>query len=120
MERYQQRYARSRQYGEQVQWLSGKKLPAYTYGNPALYMQCKRDEDSCAVGLWDFFADTAVEPVVELDEEYLEIEWINCGGRLAGNQVYLTDIPPLGFAGFEVRKRLLNGTVKNSPKGKGM
>lgn len=96
-------YERSRQYAEQVQWLSGKKLPAYVYGNPALYMQCKKGNNSMAVGLWNFFADTAIEPIVELDKKYSEIAFLNCDGRLDGDKVYLSDIPPFGFVGFEVK-----------------
>lgn len=96
-------YARSRQYAEQVQWLSEQKLPAYVYGNPALYMQCKCDESTLAVGLWNFFADTAIEPVVELNKEYSKIEFINCDGRIDGDKVYLNDIPPFGFVAFEVK-----------------
>lgn len=99
-------YARSRQYAEQIQWISGEKLPAYVYGNPALYIQCKRDDNSMSVGLWNFFADTVIEPVVELDKEYSHIEFINCNGRIDGNNVYLTDIPAFGFVAFEVRKTI--------------
>ena len=96
-------YARSRQYAEQIQWLGNKKLPAYSYGNPALYMQCKKDETSMAVGLWNFFADAILEPVVELDKSYSEIEFINCDGRIDGDKVYLTEIKPFGFVAFEVK-----------------
>ena len=96
-------YARSRQYAEAVEWLGGQKLPAYVYGHPALYIQCKESENSLAVGLWNCFADIAIEPVVELREEYSAIEFINCSGRLDGDKVYLTDIPAFGFAGFEVK-----------------
>lgn len=96
-------YARSRQYAEQIPWLSGKKLPAYTYGHPSLYMQCKKDDSSLAVGMWNFCADIAMEPVVELDRDYSEITFIRCNGRLEKNKVYLSDIPAFEFAGFEVR-----------------
>ena len=96
-------YERSRQYAEEIQWLSEKKLPAYCYGNPALYIQCKKDKSSMAVGLWNYFADIAIEPVIELDGEYTHIEFINCNGRIEGNSVYLTDIPAFGFVAFEVR-----------------
>lgn len=96
-------YARSRQYAENIPWLSGKKLPAYVYGNPALYIMCKKNEKSMAVGLWNFFADTAIEPVVELDAEYSGIEFLNTNGKLYKNKVYLSDIPPFGFVGFEVK-----------------
>lgn len=97
-------YARSAQYAEQIQWLCGQKLPAYIYGNPALYMQCKQGEDSLAVGIWNFFADTAIDPIVQLNRKYSQIEFINCNGRLEDNKVYLTDIPPFGFAAFEVKE----------------
>ena len=97
-------YARSRQYAEQIEWLGGNKLPAYAYGNPSLYMQCKKGEDSLAVGLWNFFADPAFEPTVELSENYSEIEFINCRGTLDGDKVHLDDIAPFGFAAFEVKK----------------
>lgn len=96
-------YARSRQYAENIPWLSGKKLPAYVYGNPALYIMCKKNEKSIAVGLWNFFADIAIDPVVELDAEYSGIEFINTNGKLDINKVYLNDIPPFGFVGFEVK-----------------
>ncbi len=96
-------YARSRQYAENIPWLSGKKLPAYVYGNPALYIMCKKNEKSIAVGLWNFFADIAIDPVVELDAEYSGIEFINTNGKLDKNKVYLNDIPPFGFVGFEVK-----------------
>lgn len=96
-------YARSRQYAEQIEWLGGQKLPTYVYGNPALYIQCKHNDEALSVGLWNFYADTAIEPVAELSKEYSEIQFINCSGRLVGDKVYLTDIPPYDFAGFEVK-----------------
>lgn len=97
-------YARSRQYAAQTVWLSGKKLPAYVYGCPALYLQCRQDTDSLAVGLWNFFPDTAIAPVAELAGTYSRIEFIQCSGRLEGDRVFLSDIPPYGFAGFSVSR----------------
>lgn len=96
-------YARGKQYAENIPWLSGRNLPAYAYGHPALYVLCKKDENSMAVGLWNFFADPAMEPIVELDEEYGEIEFLNTQGKKDGHQVHLSDIPPFGFAGFLVK-----------------
>lgn len=97
-------YARSRQLAGQITWLCGNKLPAYVYGNPALYTQTKKKDDALAVGLWNFFADVAIAPVVELSEAYERITFINCNGTLDGDKVYLNDIPAFGFAGFEVNK----------------
>lgn len=95
-------YARGRQYAENVPWLSGGRLPAYSYGHPALYILCKKDEQSMAVGLWNFFADPAIDPIIELDREYCDVRFLNTEGRLDGNKVRLKDIPPFGFAAFEV------------------
>ena len=97
-------YARSRQLRDAIVWLSGKALPAYSYGNPDLYIMCKRNSDSMAVGLWNIFADSVIEPVVEVDDEYSEISFINCTGRIDGAKVILSEIQPFSFAGFELRK----------------
>ena len=96
-------YARSRQFADNIPWLSGNKLPAYVYGHPSLYIQTKEKDGSFAVGLWNFSADVAIEPMVELGKEYLNIKFINCSGQLSGDKVYLSDIPSFGFVGFEVK-----------------
>jgi len=95
-------YARSRQLAEAVEWIGKKKLPAYVYGHPALYMQCKEDADGLAVGLWNFCFDIALDPVIALGDSYTEITFINCSGKLEGNTVYLSDIQPYAFAGIVV------------------
>ncbi|MBE6553198.1 MAG: hypothetical protein E7666_02535 [Ruminococcaceae bacterium] len=96
-------YARGRQYAEQAAWLGGGALPAYVYGSPSLYIQCKQGDGALAVGLWNFFADTVFSPTVQLDKAYSAIRCINCEGHLDGNQAYLSDIPPFGFVAFEVK-----------------
>jgi hypothetical protein len=95
--------ARSLQYAENIPWLSGGKLPAYIYGSPNLYLQCKKNETSMAVGIWNIFADKVLDPVFELDKTYNSIEFANCSGRMEGNKVYLSDIEAFGFAFFEVK-----------------
>ena len=97
-------YARSRQIEEQIQWISGQKLPAYCYGNPAMYTIVKEGNGELAVGLWNLHADIAIDPVVELAEGYSSIEFIGCSGKLEGNKVTLSDIPAFGFAGFNLKK----------------
>ena len=97
-------YARSRQIEENVSWISGKKLPAYCYGNPAMYTIAKEGDGQLAVGLWNLHADIAIDPVVELAESYTSIEFIGCSGKLEGDKVLLSDIPAFGFAGFNVTK----------------
>lgn len=95
-------YARSRQYIETIPWLGGQPLPASVYGHPALYQQCKRDADSLSVGLWNFFADPVISPVIHLSQAYAAVSGIHCTATLNGTEVTLTDIPAFGFAGFEV------------------
>jgi hypothetical protein len=65
-------------------------------------MQCKKGEKGMAVGLWNFFADTAIEPVVELSRPYQSVKFFNCSGRLENDKIYLCDIAPFAFAGFEL------------------
>jgi len=96
-------YERNRQYTNQIPWLGGEKLPASCYGHPALYMMCKQDSDSLSVGLWNFFADAAINPVVQLSKAYSQINLMGVNGQLDGDRVLLEDIPPFGFAGFEVK-----------------
>ena len=95
-------YARSRQLAQNIEWLSGKKLPAYSYGHPSLYIQCKEENGNLAVGLWNMFADPVVFPTVELGESYLKIKCVNCKATLENNRVMLDEIVPFGFAFFEV------------------
>ena len=97
-------YARSKQIADSVKWLSGKKLPAYLYGCPEMYIQCKENTGKMAVGLWNFFADVAINPQIELAKPYSKIKFLNCNGTLSGNLVTLTDIQPFGFAFFEVEE----------------
>ena len=96
-------YTRSKQIADCIEWLCGKKLPAFCFGNPDLYTICKRDANSLSVGLWNFFEDSVPEPVVTLDRAFSGIEFLNCSGRLEGDKVYLSEIPPFDFAGFTVK-----------------
>ncbi len=97
-------YARSRQIADCIESLSGNKLPAYSYGNPDLYIISKKNDDSMSVCLWNIFADPISRPVIELDTEYTTAEFVNCSGKISGSKIYLSEISPFGFAGFEVKK----------------
>ena len=80
----------------------GEKLPVYSRGNPDLYLMCKLDGEAMSVGLWNMFADSVIHLMAELDEAYQEIYFINCNGRLEENRVFLSEIQPFAFAGFDV------------------
>ena len=96
-------YARSRQIADAAEWF-GKKLPAYCYGNPALYMQAKTGDNSLAVGLWNFHADGVYDAKIELSEEYSTVEFVNCSGHLDDDTVIIDKIGAFEFACFEVIK----------------
>lgn len=96
-------YCRQRQLIGSIAWLQERSLDAVCPGNPDLYVLCKKDLESLSVGLWNFFADIIYSPEIYLADNYKSIEYINCGGRLEGNKVILSDIPAFGFAGFEVK-----------------
>lgn len=97
-------YERSRQLSQGVKKLSGKELPAAVSGHPALYMQCKENENSLAVGLWNFYADIAFSPEITLSEKYTEIKFVNCEGTLSDKKLTLSDIPAFGFCAVELKK----------------
>ena len=87
-----------------AEWLSGQKLPAYGCGNPNLYMQCKEGETSRVIGIWNFFEDEALDPVIHLDREYASAEFFGGTGSLRGDVIRLDDIPPFGFCGIVLTK----------------
>ena len=96
-------YARSRQIADAVKWF-GKKLPAYCYGNPALYMQAKANGDSLAIGLWNLHADGAYGAEIELSDVYSSVKFVNCTGKLKGNRVIIDKIGAFDFACLEIKK----------------
>lgn len=100
---FMRNYMRQEQLISEYEWLSGEKLPAVCRKHPDLYIMAKKGNGSMTVGLWNLFPDEIFEPVIELDREYSGIEFINCSGRLCKDQVLLEgEIPPYGFAGFEL------------------
>jgi len=90
---------------EGVEWIAGERLPAVCLGSPSLYLLCKKDRDKMAVGLFNCFADSVLEPKVKLDGEYRGVRFVGCNGRLEGDTVYLdSPLPAYEFAAFEVEK----------------
>ena len=101
-------YANAKLIAEHTQWLSGEKLPAYCNGNPNLYMQCKEDGEQLVIGLWNFFEDEAIEPVVQLGRQYEKAEFLCGAGSLCGDTACLDDIPPYAFRGIVLHKKPLH------------
>lgn len=103
-ERLLKHYANAKTIAEHVKWLSGNRLPAFCYGNPNLYLQCKEDQDYLVVGIWNFFEDEVINPVIHLAQEYKSAEFLCGSGTLAGDRAILADIPPYVFRGIVLKK----------------
>ncbi|MBQ9162086.1 MAG: hypothetical protein IJX74_02310 [Clostridia bacterium] len=97
-------YANAKIIADNVEWLSGNKLPAFCYGNPNLYIQCKEDDESLVIGIWNFFEDEAIEPVIQLGEKYQSAKFLNGSGTLCEQTAQLEDIPPFAFRGIVLTK----------------
>lgn len=98
-------YYRQSQLCYGIEKISGNRLPAMCMKNPELYMLCKKDDDSMAVGIWNFFADSIISPEIKLDGIYSGVDFYNCNGCLEGDTVKLEcEIPPYSFAFFTVYK----------------
>ena len=79
-----------------------KKLTAHCPASPDLYTLCSRGEDSLALGLFNCYADSVLDPVVELDREYVSARFAGFDGRVEGNKLYLSDLPAFKFAAVEL------------------
>ena len=64
----------------------------------------KRDAEATVVGLWNIFADSVLDGVVELDCQAGEVEFFNCTGKVQGDKVIIDEIPPFSFAGIKIGK----------------
>lgn len=87
-----------------VEWLAQKPMSAVCGGHPDLYILCKKNDDGMTVGLWNLFADEVMNPEIVLDGKYTNAEFINCSGKLSGNKIKLSGIPPFNFALINLKK----------------
>ena len=96
-------YERGRQIAENLPYLSGRQLPAFTSGHPHLYLQCKEDQHGKrAIGLWNFFADEAEHIEISLDKAYKHCRFLGATGSLSGNTLTVDSIAAFGFAAVEL------------------
>jgi hypothetical protein len=68
---------------------SGCNLPAACGGNPELYLLCKSDENSLAIGYFNCFADCIDDFTTSLTETYQKAEFYRCEGSLSGRSLRL-------------------------------
>jgi len=101
-------YCRQRQLIDALSWVARRPLDAVCPGHPDLYMMVKKDENSLAIGLWNFFADAVESPRLFLADDYADVEIINGNGAgytLADRQLTLHDnMMPYGFVGVLLRR----------------
>ena len=100
---YFNNYYRQAELVETIEWLGGKKLPATCMKHPNLYILAAIGQGALSVALANMFQDDIFEPVIQLDREYQEIQFLNCSGQLKGDKVYLSDVGPYQFVAFEVK-----------------
>lgn len=79
-------YYRQAQLCRGIEKLQGYPLPAVCLKNPELYVLCKKDENSMSVGLWNFFADSVLNPEIILDGKYADADCYGCTGKLSGRK----------------------------------
>ena len=96
-------YPKAKQVAYAIEKIGGKLLPAKCFGNPYLYMMCKRSDDGLAVGLWNIFADSVEAPEIILDGEYVLKDNINTEAAICGNILKLSRMEPYSFAGFVLK-----------------
>lgn len=108
-------YDMSRMLADAVCRLSGKKPPAYVNGCPDLYVMTKRNGEETVIGLWNMFADSVLDGVVELDAPAGSVEFFNCTGRKEGDRLVIDEIAPFAFAGIRIDARQGRGCELSLP-----
>jgi hypothetical protein len=98
-------YCRQAQLARLYPWLNGSPVDAICLGNPDLYLLAKKDDNSLAIGLWNYSKDKILNPVVQLGRRYANIKIVGGEGRLEGDKIMLTtQIKAYEFCFIEVTK----------------
>jgi hypothetical protein len=82
----------------------GVVLPAKCSGNPDLYVICKQNEDTLAVGLFNCFADSISNFNVELPSGYNSAEFFRSTGKLIGNELQIEHLGAFDWCYMVLRK----------------
>lgn len=83
---------------------NGAHLPAAVSGNPDLYVLCKEDEDTLAVGFFNCFADAVDHATVTLDAPYREADFCRVSGSLSGNTLTIDHLSAFDWGFVKVKK----------------
>ncbi len=94
-------YYRQENLKNAVEWISGKKLPAFVAKAPYLYCVTKRKEGKVFVAMFNCYMDDIFYPFVQLDRHYDSVTFINGKGRLDGDKIIIDEeIAPYKFVAF--------------------
>ena len=83
---------------------NGAKLPAKCTGNPDLYVICKENEDTLAVGLFNCFADAIDDFTVELPCKFSSVKLSRANGMLLGSKLKIDSLSAYDWC-FAVLKK---------------
>jgi hypothetical protein len=99
-------YYRQEQLKDAIEWLCGKKLPAFIAKCPNLYILAKRGSDGAlALAIANVSIDEAVDAKIELDGEYELGLGVNFDGRVDGSTLLIDRIEPYGYVAVELKKK---------------
>ena len=101
-EQYLLSYYRQKHLISSVEWLCGKVLPVICTKNPRLYTICAEKDGKMSVSLFNISVDEIINPVIKLDKTYTKINSTGVIGTVDKNTVTLSEIPPYGYALFEI------------------
>lgn len=98
-------YSAQRQLLESIEWLCGKELPAVCTNHPDVYLLCKEDETTLAVGLWNFCEDEMVSPEIRMKGVYSLRDSYGCSAGVDEKTLKINGtIPAYGYAFFVLQK----------------
>lgn len=98
-------YYRQKQLADGIEFLQKRPLPAMCFNAPELYILCKKSKNQMAIGLWNIYPDSVLNPEIFLDEDYTAADFYNYGGVLKNNKIVLNgELPAYGFAFITVEK----------------
>ena len=110
-------YCRMSQLVDSITYIRRKPMDVICLNNPDLYIQCKEDDVSLSIGLWNFSADEIYAPKITLSDEYDKARFIQCTGRLCERNVVLSDLASFGFAAIVLTKSRRLGRSRKEPGG---
>ena len=98
-------YERGMQLRDDIEWLTGSPADAMCEGNPDLMLLTKKHSDGLSVALINGIEDPVLQPVIKLKDNYMTAEFVNCSGKIEGNELHLSRIEPFAFAGVRLKKQ---------------